>query len=1006
MGAALGGDATVGGGATVGGAAGRNAAQRRAEPADEATRQALAFALRGTVEGEVRFDPGSRHLYATDASNYRHLPLGVVTPRHADDVAATLAACRDAEVPVTLRGAGTSLAGQATNTGVVLDVSRHLDTIAWVDPDARLARVEPGVVLASLQAAAAPHGLMFGPDPSTADRCTLGGMIGNDACGPHSLTTGRTVHQVESLDVLLADGVRVDVGAVTPDEAMRLAAADGPMAARWHHLLSLRGEVGDLVRDRFPRVPRRVSGYHLDQLLHADRLDVAKALVGTEGTCAVVLGATVRLVERPAARVLVVLGYRDLIEAARHVPALLPHQPAALEGVDAMLVAGAARPGRTRPRGLDLLPDGDGWLVAEFTGATVAEAMDAADRLVRARDEVGAPTHRIVTDPADQAAVWRVRAEGLGAISVAPGQAMKLSGWEDAGVAPTRLADYLADLADLVREHGLEAGMYGHFGDGCVHTKIDFDHTTDAGVATFRRFVEAAADLVVAHGGSPSGEHGDGQARAELYRKVFGPELVDAFRRFKHAWDPAGLLNPGRLVDPLPLDEGLRLRPLVEMATPARWFALAEDDGDLAGEAARCVGMGVCVRDQDTGTMCPSYMVTRDEQHSTRGRAHLLFEVLRPDTDLDGIDDAHLHEALDLCLSCKACKAECPTGVDVATLKAEVLAQRYADRRRPAEHHALGRVRWWLRAGSRLPRLANALGGSTVARRLRPLVGVTSERPVPRLADVRFSTWWRRRGGSRVEGPPVLLFVDTFTETLEPRIGAAAVEVLEAAGRRVVVASRPVCCGRPLYDHGMLDEAVTSLRRLVDVLGPVAAGGVPIVGLEPSCVAALRDELPSLLTDDPAASAVAGATRTLSEFLLEVDWQPEGALDDDVEVLLHPHCQGRAVVGTDADAALLDRLGARWRDLDAGCCGLAGAFGYRDDEPYEVSVAAAERKLLPSLRAAAPDALVLADGFSCRIQVAQLAGGEVPRPFHLAEVLAMLVHRGSGASDRPVPPRA
>ncbi|MFA9432093.1 FAD-binding and (Fe-S)-binding domain-containing protein [Egicoccus sp. AB-alg2] len=973
--------------------AGRSTAQRLAEPADEATRQALAFALRREVAGEVRFDPGSRHLFATDASNYRHVPLGVVTPRHADDVAATLAVCRDAGVPVTMRGAGTSLAGQATNTGVVLDVSRHLDRIEWVDPDARLARVEPGVVLAALQAAAAPHGLAFGPDPSTADRCTLGGMIGNDACGPHSLTAGRTVHQVEALDVLLADGTRVEVASCAPDDARRLAAEDGPMAARWHGLLSLRDEVAGLVRDRFPRVPRRVSGYHLDQLLHADRLDVARALVGTEGTCVVVLGATVRLVQRPAARVQVVLGYRDLIEAARHVPALLPHRPAALEGIDAMLAAGAARPGRLRPRGLDVLPEGGGWLVAEFGGGTEAEALDAAQGLVRGLAEVGSPTHRLVRDPADQRAVWRVRAEGLGAISVAPGHAMKLSGWEDAGIAPARLAAYLADLDGLVRRHGLEAGVYGHFGDGCVHTKIDFDHTTPDGVATFRRFVEEAADLVVAHGGSPSGEHGDGQARAELYERVFGPELVDAFRRFKSLWDPTGLLNPGRLVDPLPLDADLRLRPRQRMTTPTGWFALAEDDGDLAGGAARCVGMGVCVRDQGTGTMCPSWMVTHDEQHSTRGRAHLLFEVLRPDTDLAGLDDAHLHQALDLCLSCKACKAECPTGVDLATLKAEVLARHYAGRRRPPEHLALGRVRWWLRAGSRLPRVANAVAGSPVTRWLRPRVGVTAQRPVPRLAPQPFSAWWRRRGGARVDGRPVLLFVDTFTETLTPRIGAAAVEVLEAAGHRVVVADRPVCCGRPLYDHGMLDEAVATLRHLVRVLGPAAAGEVPIVGLEPSCVAALRDELPSLMADDPAAAAIAGATRTLAEHLVDLDWQPPVDLRGDAEVLLHPHCQGRAVMGTGAEARLLERLGARWRDLDAGCCGLAGSFGYRDGEPYDVSVAAAERKLLPSLRAAAPDALVLADGFSCRTQVDHLAGGDVPRPYHLAEILATRLGR-------------
>jgi FAD/FMN-containing dehydrogenase/Fe-S oxidoreductase len=950
--------------------------------------QQLAFTLRREVEGEVRFDPGSRHLYATDASNYRHLPLGIVRPRHVGDVMTTLARCREAGVPLTSRGAGTSLAGQAAGAGVILDFSRHLDRVLEVDADARTARVEPGVVLDRLQAQVAGHGLMFGPDPSTHDRCTLGGMIGNDACGVHSLTTGRTVHNVEALDLLLHDGTRLEVGRHDLDEARALARGDDRVGRLFSGLLDLRDRVGPLVAERVPQIPRRVSGYHLDQLLGPDHLHVARALVGTEGTCAVILGAQVRLVPRPPHRAVVVMAYPDLGAAADHVPTLLEHDLLGLEGLDEVLVAGAVRPGRPPSDGVDLLPPGRAWLLAEVGAGAAAEARARADLLARAVDADGGPATRVVDDPAAQRALWRVRADGLGAVTFTPGSSPKLGGWEDAAVAPERLGGYLRDLDRLLDAHGLEAAMYGHFGDGCVHTKIDFDHTTPAGRVAFRRFVEEAADLVVSHGGSLSGEHGDGQARGELLERMYGPDLVDAFREFRSLWDPEDGLNPGRVVDALPLDHDLRLADQRSMRTPARWFALAEDGGDLASAAARCVGVGLCRRDEGTGTMCPSWMATHEEQHSTRGRAHLLFEMMRPDTQLDGWQDDRVAEALQLCLACKACRSECPVDVDIATYKAEFLANRHAGRIRPPDHYALGLVRWWLRLGSHAPALANAVMASPLGRAARRRGGMTPRRAVPALASEPFSRWWARRddGPRHAAGAArVLLFVDTFTETLEPTIGRAAVRVLEAAGHEVEVAGRPVCCGRPLYDHGMLDTARRQLTRLARTLGPAARAGTPIVGLEPSCVAALRDELPGLLPHDGDARAVAAATRTLAEFLDDVGWTPPHL---EAGTVVHAHCHHEAVMGTAADRRLLTAAGAGWRELDAGCCGLAGSFGFRDGEPYEVSVAAGEDRFAPRIRAAAAaGTTVLADGFSCRSQAAHLVPG-APRPRHLAEALA------------------
>lgn len=943
----------------------------------------LVVALAGAVDGEVRVDPGARHLYAADASNYRHLPLGVVTPRTTDGLAATVQVCADRGVPLTVRGGGTSLAGQATGRGVVVDTSRHLTRVLEVDADRRVARVQPGVVLSSLQAAAAPHGLRFGPDPSTTNRATLGGMLGNDSCGPHSLRFGRTSDHVERLSVITGDGHRLDVGHVAFDDAVERGAHAGRAGDLWRGLVGLRDRVTDAVATRFPSdLPRLVSGIHLDQLCRDDGLHVARALVGTEGTCVVVTEATVGLVPTAPATALVVLGFAGDVAAARMVPTLLDGPATAIEGLDRVLVDGAARRGPVP--GLDVLPPGDAWLVVEVAGDGPDEAASTARALA---DDTGVPA-TVVTDPGVQRAVWQVRAAGLGAVTYTDGQAPRLPGWEDAAVPPARLADYLEGLHELLDAHDLGAAIYGHYGDGCVHTKIGFDHATDDGRATFRSFVEQAADLTVSLGGSLSGEHGDGQARGELLARMFGDDLVDAMRDFTRLWDPAGVCNPGRLVDAWPLDADLRTADRDGWRLPTTALAFRREGG-VVGAFERCVGAGTCRRDDHAASMCPSYRATHEEAHSTRGRARLLGEVLRPDTTLDGFGDPAVVDALELCLSCKACAAECPVEVDLAALKAEAAHQRHDVEGQPrsAVSWLLGRFRELSRLAGAAPGLANTAAGTAAGRAVWQRLGLAPERSLPRFAPRPFRAAWRARrtdrGGDGHGAPTVVLLVDTFTDVFAPQVATAAVRVLERQGHRVEAVT-DVCCGRPRYAEGMLDAARRDGTRLVDRLDAVG-GDTPVVWLEPSCLSVVRDELPDLVGGE-AMGRVAQRSRTLAELVVEEGWSlPEAAAATGPSVALHPHCHHRASLGTAADGQVLDALGVPWSDLDAGCCGLAGAFGFGAGDRYDVSMAVAEDRFAPRLAALDAGTTVLMDGFSCREQVSHL--GLPVRPEHLAELL-------------------
>ncbi|MEV0258382.1 FAD-binding and (Fe-S)-binding domain-containing protein [Streptomyces sp. NPDC050732] len=933
----------------------------------DADPEGLAQDLRAAVRGEVDPSVTARALHTMDASNYRRVPAAVVAPRDADDVAAVLAVCRERNVPVVPRGAGTSIAGQATGTGVVLDFTRHMNRVVALDPGHRTAVVQPGVVLDDLRTAAAPHGLTFGPDPSTHSRCTLGGMIGNNSCGSHSVAWGTTADNVSALSVVDGSGAlrHLAQGWDSAPTGLR-ALVDGDLA---------------LLRTGFPDLPRRISGYALDALLPEHGTDLARAFCGSEGTLGVLTEAVVRLVEAPRARALAVLGYADESAAAEAAAGLLPHGPLTVEGMAADLVRGAARESG--------LPKGGAWLFVETGGDTPAEARARAATIVRAAapDTVDAV---VVDDPAGQRALWRVREDASGTATRMPDGSEAWPGWEDCAVPPARLGAYLRDFRALLAEHGLRGTPYGHFGDGCIHVRIDFDLLSTEGIGRFRTFSESLAGLVVAHGGSLSGEHGDGQARAELLPKMYGPELIRLFERVKDVWDPAGLLNPGMLVRPAPLDADLRFAPLprepVEVA-----FGYPHDGGDFTAAVRRCVGVAKCRTASPaspTGVMCPSFRATGEEEHSTRGRARLLHEMLAGEVVTDGWRSTEVRDALDLCLSCKGCRSDCPVGVDMATYKAEFLHHHYEGRRRPAAHYTMGWLPRWLRAvaATRTARLVNALARvgplATLAKRLG---GIAPERALPEVAPRTFRQWWGSRNGRRPrvgERADVVLWPDTFTEHLSPSVGQAAVTVFEDAGLRVAVPPRGVCCGLTYVSTGQLDRARAVLRATLDRMEPLLEAGVPVVVLEPSCAAALTSDLPELLGDDPRAPRLAAAIRTFAQAVEELapQWRPPAV---DRPVVGQTHCHQHAVLGDAAERRLRTKAGLTG-ELSGGCCGLAGNFGFERGH-YDVSKTCAEEQLLPSVAGAGADAVVLADGFSCRTQLEQLAG---VRGRHLAEVLA------------------
>ncbi|SDT16573.1 FAD/FMN-containing dehydrogenase [Friedmanniella luteola] len=897
----------------------------------------------------------TRALYSSDASLYRVVPQAVAHPRTVEEAVAVLDAARAVGMPVTTRGAGTSCAGNAVGPGLVLDTARHLTAITALDPGARTATVEPGVVQSSLQVAAAPHGLRFGPDPSTHNRCTIGGMIGNNACGPRALGYGRTADNVVALDVLTGSGERLRLDGTESVDAFA-------------SLTALKKVVGanlGTIRTEFGRFGRQVSGYSLEHLLPERRFDVARFFAGTEGTLGVILGATVRLVEDSPHKLMVALGYASMADAGDAATAILPHRPTAAEGLDRRIVEVVRR--THGEAAVPPLPRGDGWMFVEVVGDDAAEVRARAERVLA---DGQALDGFVVDDPRQALALWKIREDGAGLAGVSLASPA-YPGWEDAAVPPEHLGSYLRDFDALLASHGLDGLPYGHFGDGCVHVRIDFPLTTAGGDAVHRAFLREAAALVARYGGSMSGEHGDGRARSSLLPAMYSADAIRLFGEVKAAFDPDDLLNPGVLVDPRPFDADLRA------------VALVGKVDHFAQEVHNCSGVGKCLANTTPGlgVMCPSYQATREEKDSTRGRARVLQEMINGEVITMGWKSPAVHQALDLCLSCKGCARDCPTGIDMASYKSQVIDHTYRGKIRPRSHYTLGWLPRWGRMITRNRALSTLINTTMATPGLRRVVrwsaGVDQRRALPRFAT--------RAARDRVDVPAsggrrVVLWVDSFSDCFTGEGVEAAVALLTQAGYAPEFLERNACCGLTWISTGQRDGARRQLREALDVLHPHVAAGTPVVGLEPSCLAVWRSDAAELLPDDPRVGDLAAGVLTMAELLTRTEgWRPPDL--SGVELVAQPHCHHASVIGWKADADLLAASGATVTTV-GGCCGLAGNFGAEKGH-YDVSVKVAQHDLLPAVESR-PDAVVLADGFSCRTQLAELAGR---RAVTLAELL-------------------
>ena len=955
----------------------------------------LIRALKESVKGDVRFDPYSRTLYSTDASIYQILPVGVVIPRDADDIAATLRIAHAEGVPVLPRGGGTSLAGQSIGRAIVLDCSTYMDRLLELDSVGRWARIQPGIVQDELNLAAHPHGLRLGPDTATSNRATLGGMMGNNSCGARSILYGKTSDHVQELRVLLIDGTELYLRRPTPATTGRPQPATGREAGIYETTARLVDQHRAEIERRFPKILRRVSGYNLD-LLAADPTDLVGLLIGSEGTLGIITEARVGLVPRPAHAALLVVHFADHLASFEAVPLILESRPSAVELVDRMVLE-MTRAQLEYARRLTFVEgDPEALLIVELSGDDPAALRaGVADLEARLRAAGHGYAYVPALSPAEQDNIWRVRKAGQGLLQGIKGDSKPITFVEDTAVPPERLAPYMRRFRALLDARGVRAAFYAHASVGCIHVRPLINLKVRQDIETMKAIAREVGELVIEFGGTMSGEHGDGLARSWFVERFFGSILYGAFREVKRAFDPPGLMNPGKIVDGPPIDEALRFGPEYRTLPVTTYFDWSKDGG-LAAAVELCSGVGAC-RKKVEGTMCPSYMVTREEEHSTRGRANLLRGVLSgalPPADLTG---RRLFDALDLCLECKGCKAECPANVDMAKLKYEFLAGYYRAHGLPLRAWAFGNFRTLARWGSATAPVSSWLTAAAPVRWLFDVAGgVDRRRRLPPFARQTFFHWWRRReqNTQRPAGRgTVAFFADTFSLYNYPELGRAAVRLLERLGYTVVLADAG-CCGRTLISKGLLGQAQRAARRNVTALLPLAAAGTPIVGLEPSCLLTFRDEVPDLVPGDEARM-LARRVMLIDEFLAAEHRRSPLPLGDagGRRVLLHGHCHQKALAGTGAVRDVLRAAGYTVEEVDSGCCGMAGSFGF-EREHYDISMAIGERRLLPAVRALPGDAPVVAMGVSCRQQIAHGTGR---RALHLVELLADGVGRGQVA---------
>jgi FAD/FMN-containing dehydrogenase/Fe-S oxidoreductase len=945
----------------------------------------LQSALQKDTDAEIRFDNGGKALYATDGSNYRYVPIGVVLPRTTGAVVQTIGICKKFDVPVVARGGGTALAGQGCNEAVLIDFSKFLNKVLAIDPDTKTARVQPGTILDDLRNSAQKQfNLTFGPDPATHNHCTLGGMLGNNSCGIHSVMAGRTVDNVESLDVLTYDGIRLKVGKTSDKELDTLISGGGRIGEIYSGMKKIRDLYGDSIRKRYPKIPRRVSGYNLDELLPENGFNVARALVGTENTCVTILEATLDLVHSPPGRALLVLGYPDIYEAATHINEILEYKPLGLEGIDELLVDFMKKK-QLHVDDLKYLPDGKGWLLVEFGGENRNDALNNAKKVMGVlKKEPKAPTMKLYTEMTEEEHIWEIRESGLGSTANVPGLPLSWPGWEDSAVHPDNLSRYLRELRNLFNKYNYVASLYGHFGQACVHCRISFDLITRKGITAYRSFLNDASDLIVNLNGSFSGEHGDGQSRAELLPKMYGPELVKAFEEFKQLWDPKWKMNPGKVVKPNLIISGLRLGTSYNPWRPDTYFKFTNDMGSFARATLRCVGVGKCRR---TGNafMCPSFLVTREEEHTTRGRAHVLFEMFQQDViGKEGWNTEAVRKALDLCLACKGCKKECPVNVDMATYKAEFLSHYYRfPRLRPPHAYLMGLIGYLAPIGAQMPAVANFFTQAPVFQNVtKALFGIAQKRPFPKLAEIPFTKWFNKRPARRVSSEKrVILFPDTFNDYFYPQTLKAACAILENWGYYVTIPHGRIPSVRPLIHYGMLKLALWEINNILVMMRQEIRDDIPVIFLEPSTASVFRDELSQLLPLDRDAQRLTQNSYLISEFIKQ-----ENLILPMIKkkAILHGHCHEKAVLDISATRSILQKMGIDYSEPQSGCCGMAGSFGFEANH-FEYSEKIGNQYLIPAVKNRDQDTLVIANGFSCRTQI--LDGSGV-MGLHVAEVIA------------------